>query len=262
VVSLSELQNLQKQFPNTALQINLGGFGELISNLDLNYSSIPTLDLSEKIIAACQKFIPNLIFSSKANSLFHNIFSTTRGLEPFDYLVKLRSQIDGSEKIEILPQLEKLLINKKLLQEDLLRQIATINTVSFLDDLSAAEKKLFPTNQDLTPDWQLKIKQLFESKLNAVFPKIISFSKQLTHEEINKLLISNLKKNLHSLSLLQFEETEDKNLENSFFEQKKFLLSLHQKKRKAKQIQPPLFQIKKTEEVILPPISIHQNESR
>ncbi len=258
---LERLTSLQDQFINTKLKININGLGELFNKMQLAYFSIQTLEFCEKLIDIFNIFKDKLSFTAIENSLVQSILNTTIGIEPYSELVKIKDQIDGSDKIEILPKLEKILINHQLLQDTLLRQIATLNSIQFVTDLPENERHLFQTNQDLNPKYQLQIKQLFEEKLKDNFTKSINFPRNSNHQEIKELLIFNLKNNLQSLSLLQFEENEDKHLEQSFSEQKKILLNLHKKKRKSKQIQPPLFQIKKTEEIILPPInpSIHES---
>jgi hypothetical protein len=74
-------------------------------------------------------------------------------------------------------------------------------------------------------------------------------------EQTKDIIISYLQQNLRSIRFCSFEALLPATEDNTGNAEKNFLLNINKmKKRKHQQIQPPLFQIKKTEEISIPPI--------
>ncbi|MGL5830902.1 MAG: hypothetical protein ACRCZE_02010 [Candidatus Altimarinota bacterium] len=159
--------------------------------------------------------------------------------------------------IHALEALENIL---STVQQNLSPQLTpTINLNTFQHHIFGCNPGLeTPENQTeegkSLPELSLKLQKIVEKHFPTLIDKSIFISAKYDLEEIKKMLIAHFKDGLSSFNYSHFAPLEESEKETGDLSNKYLSPVYSNRRRKPQEIQPPLFKLKKTEEISLPPI--------
>jgi ribonucleoside-diphosphate reductase alpha chain len=264
---LIDLENIQTFLINqtnstpspsaTQIKIQFTGWSDFLIKQNIAFGSVASLEIAEKIFSAIrEKVQPDIKLEIDLRSPLLAIIESSRGLEALDQLVSTKTNLDGQEIYQIHPLLKEKLNSLGLTNSELIKQIQESNSLAELYQIPVSIKSLFQTNGEIPPTFHLEFQRNLEKLLDGTIEKKIYFENSLDLEKIKAEFLREIQSGIRSIKLCQFDSlNKTENSENQSHD-KSFLLNIGQnKRRRHREIQPPLFQIKKTEEITLPPIS-------
>jgi ribonucleoside-diphosphate reductase alpha chain len=264
---LIDLENIQTFLINqtnstpspsaTQIKIQFTGWSDFLIKQNIAFGSVASLEIAEKIFSAIRsKVQPDIQLEIDLRSPLLAIIESSRGLEALDQLVSTKTNLDGQEIYQIHPLLKEKLNSLGLTNSELIKQIQESNSLAELYQIPISIKSLFQTNGEIPPTFHLEFQRNLEKLLDGTIEKKIYFENSLDLEKIKAEFLREIQSGIRSIKLCQFDSlNKTENSENQSHD-KSFLLNIGQnKRRRHREIQPPLFQIKKTEEITLPPIS-------
>lgn len=264
---LIDLENIQTFLINqtnstpsptaTQIKIQFTGWSNFLIKQNIAFGSVASLEIAEKIFSAIRsKIQPDIQLEIDLRSPLLAIIESSRGLEALDQLVSTKTNLDGQEIYQIHPLLKEKLNSLGLTNSELIKQIQESNSLAELYQIPVSIKSLFQTNGEIPPTFHLEFQRNLEKLLDGTIEKKIYFENSLDLEKIKAEFLREIQSGIRSIKLCQFDSlNKTENSENQSHD-KSFLLNIGQnKRRRHREIQPPLFQIKKTEEITLPPIS-------
>jgi ribonucleoside-diphosphate reductase alpha chain len=264
---LIDLENIQTFLINqtnstpspsaTQIKIQFTGWSDFLIKQNIAFGSVASLEIAEKIFSAIRsKVQPDIQLEIDLRSPLLAIIESSRGLEALDQLVSTKTNLDGQEIYQIHPLLKEKLNSLGLTNSELIKQIQESNSLAELYQIPVSIKSLFQTNGEIPPTFHLEFQRNLEKLLDGTIEKKIYFENSLDLEKIKAEFLREIQSGIRSIKLCQFDSlNKTENSENQSHD-KSFLLNIGQnKRRRHREIQPPLFQIKKTEEITLPPIS-------
>lgn len=239
------------------IKIQFTGWSDFLIKQNIAFGSVASLEIAEKIFSAIrEKVQPEIKLEIDLHSPLLAIIENSRGLEALEQLVTTKTNLDGQEIYQIHPLLKEKLNSLGLTNSELIKQIQENNSIAELYQIPVQIKSLFQTNSEIPPTFHLEFQRNLEKLLDGTIEKKIYFENSLDLEKIKAEFLREIQSGIRSIKLCQFEalsKTENSEDQNN---DKNFLLNIGQnKRRRHREIQPPLFQIKKTEEITLPPIS-------
>lgn len=256
---------LQKQAQITSKQthltpkirINLTGWNDFLIDQKINYSSINAIELAEELFIELKKTLDSAIdIGVNLHSPLLSTLESSKGIECVDNLVTLKTNLDGQEIHQLHPALKNHLSDLGLLGNNTIKEIFENNSVAEMYKIPTHIKPLFKTSHEIDHQFHLELQKSLESIAGPNIEKRIYFKDTLDQENIKESLIERLKQGIQYIGNLQFGGLAKETVQIQGEPGKNFLMTLKKSKnRKHREIQPPLFQIKKTEEITLPPIT-------
>lgn len=237
--------------------ISFTGWADLLIRKNIAYDSISAMELAEKLFnQAKQTLSPNTRISINLRSPLLNILQTGHGLEALEQLANIKTNLEGQDVYQLNPLLKTILTQQNIASEQLAQTIFENNSISESPQVPTRLKLLFKTAQEIDHQFHLELQRKMEEILGGHVEKKIFFQNPLDQEKIKESLAEKLAQGLQNIAFLQLGILQQDNSEKENEISKNFLTTLNKnKKRRHREIQPPLFQIKKTEEITLPPIS-------
>jgi ribonucleotide reductase alpha subunit len=261
---LKQQNHLEKTLKTAQIKtcIYFTGWTDFLIRKKIVYGSISSIELAEKIFAGIRAAVDlSIELSVTLHSPLLSLFDQTAGIECLDYLASLKINLDGQEVHQLHPSLKEYLTELGLPVNESTRQIYETNSLNDLYQIPVNVRQLFKTSREIDPQFHLELQKEIEKKLQGEIEKRVYFENSMELEKIKDILLEKLKLGINSIGFFQFGTVnkfpEESDPENA----KSFLMTLGKnKKRRHREIQPPLFQIKKTEEILLPPVSNQQNQ--
>ncbi|MBD3270472.1 hypothetical protein GF376_03015 [Candidatus Peregrinibacteria bacterium] len=246
---INDLENIKNHYQEHNIKINFNGFYDLLFRLKLEFESVKTLEIITQILDELSKKIKKyFILVIDLDDPIIDLTENSSGLDPYDHLIVEKTNLEGQKVLIANPVLENYLNETSLHTDDILNQIAEDKSIQNLNVIDPNIKSLLITGKDINPEWNIKIQSLFENVFEYVekklhLPNSFNFKKLISLANISNIHIDNY-----------LDELKEKHKTTNY------LVKTIQN-RNSVQVQPPLFQLKKTEEISLPPItSKHQNE--
>ncbi len=114
------------------------------------------------------------------------IAGCSSGVEPIFALALIRNVMDNTELPEAHPALEKVLRERHLYSEDVMKDIAQIGG---LHDLDVPEdlKKVFVTAHDVSPEWHIRMQAAYQDHVDNAVSKTVNFNKDATAEDVERV---------------------------------------------------------------------------
>ena len=111
------------------------------------------------------------------------IAAASSGIEPYFALAFERNVMDNTRMVESNPYLEAILRHENLHTPDLMATIAATGT---LDDTPIPDwiKDLFPTSQEITPNWHVRMQAAVQAHVDNAVSKTINFPESATEDDI------------------------------------------------------------------------------
>jgi ribonucleoside-diphosphate reductase alpha chain len=110
------------------------------------------------------------------------------GVEPIFALAFIRNVMDNTELPEAHPALEKVLKERDLYSEDLMKGIAAVGG---LHDMDVPEdlKKVFVTAHDVSPEWHIRMQAAFQDHVDNAVSKTVNFPNQARPEDVERVYL-------------------------------------------------------------------------
>lgn len=257
-LQLQAQQESKKTGAPVSVKINFCGWAELLIEMKTAYDSLTAIELAEKIFALARKTVgPGVRLGTDLHSPLMAALSAGKGFEALEQLVTTRSSLEGQEVYQAHWLLKRKLDQHGLTAPELLKNIADHNSLQEIYQLPTALKPLFRTGSEIDHRFHLEFQRKIEEAAgNECIEKKIYFNNPLDQEKIKNAIIEHLGRSQGILGFFQFGQISQPGGEKENQPGHNFLSTINrQRRQRHREIQPPLFQIKKTEEITLPPIS-------
>ena len=116
------------------------------------------------------------------------IAGCSSGVEPIFALAYIRNVMDNTELPEAHPALERVLKERGLYSEGLMKSIAAVGSLHDMDvpdDL----KKVFVTAHDVTPEWHIRMQAAFQDHVDNAVSKTVNFPNQAKPEDVERVYL-------------------------------------------------------------------------
>ncbi len=116
------------------------------------------------------------------------IAGCSSGVEPIFALAYIRNVMDNTELPEAHPALERVLKERGLYSESLMKGVAAVGSLHDMDvpdDL----KKVFVTAHDVTPEWHIRMQAAFQDHVDNAVSKTVNFSNQAKPEDVERVYL-------------------------------------------------------------------------
>ncbi len=257
LTALSDLNEIlpiliQNEAQSSVIKVYLDGFAEFLINQKISYFSLQTLEIIKELGQIISAF-PQINIATNCNSFSSEIFKTTAGLEPLPYLVKTKVNLEGQENYFFHPILEKNLLSADINPTELINKIKEQENLDAASWLPANLQQIFMLGGEIDPNWHFQIQAQLEKFTKTPIDKKIYLHQLITVEQLVKILKKQLTQGILQIGKLEFVAKE---IINYSPDSPQFLMKMSaNRKRPSTELQPPLFAIKKTEEITLPPIT-------
>lgn len=250
-------ESRKQQTSPLVAKINFTGWAELLIATGISYDSLTAIDLAEKIFLLARKSLASTTLTgTDLRSPLLGIFSGSRGLEALEQLASARTNLEGQEVLKLHPQLNAQLQQHGLVTANLTKNIFENNSLQDIYQIPPSLKALFRTGPEIDHQFHLEFQRKIEQTTGSNIEKKIYFGNPLDQEKIKNALLKHLIGSQSCLGFFQFGSQIQNEEEKTTSPGRNFLGTINrQRKHRHREIQPPLFQIKKTEEILPPPIS-------
>ena len=116
------------------------------------------------------------------------IAGCSSGVEPIFALAFIRNVMDNTELPEAHPAFERVLKDRGLYSEDLMKAVAAVGGLHDMDvpdDL----KRVFVTAHDVTPDWHIRMQAAFQDHVDNAVSKTVNFPNQAKPEDVERVYL-------------------------------------------------------------------------
>jgi ribonucleoside-diphosphate reductase alpha chain len=116
------------------------------------------------------------------------IAGCSSGVEPIFALAYIRNVMDNTELPEAHPALERVLRERGLYSEGLMKSIAAVGGLHDMDvpdDL----KKAFVTAHDVSPEWHIRMQAAFQDHVDNAVSKTVNFPKEARPEDVERVYL-------------------------------------------------------------------------
>jgi ribonucleoside-diphosphate reductase alpha chain len=117
------------------------------------------------------------------------IAGCSSGVEPLFALAFIRNVMDNTELAEAHPIFERVVRERGLYSEDLMKKVAAAGSLHDLDDLPTDLKRVFPTAHDVTPEWHVRMQAAFQDHTDNAVSKTVNFPNSATPEDVEQVYI-------------------------------------------------------------------------
>ena len=116
------------------------------------------------------------------------IAGCSSGVEPVFALAFIRNVMDNTELPEAHPVLERVLKERGLYSEGLMKGIAAVGG---LHDMDVPEdlKEVFVTAHDVTPEWHIRMQAAFQDHVDNAVSKTVNFPNQAKPEDVERVYL-------------------------------------------------------------------------
>jgi ribonucleoside-diphosphate reductase alpha chain len=114
------------------------------------------------------------------------IAGCSSGVEPIFALALIRNVMDNTELSEAHPALERVLRERGLYSEELMKRIATVGG---LHDMDVPEdlKRVFVTAHDVSPEWHIKMQAAYQDHVDNAVSKTVNFPNDARPEDVDRV---------------------------------------------------------------------------
>lgn len=201
---------------NRKIGLGVMGFADALVLMGIPYNSEEALSTAESII----KFIyekakntsvelagkrgpfPNFngsVYDSLGNPRIRNatvlsiaptgtisiIAGCSSGIEPLFALAYIRNVMEGTKLLEINPYFEAVARKRSFYSEELMHQIARKGTLKKIDGIPEDIRRIFVTDWDITPEWQVKMQAVFQKYTDNSVSKTINLPAEAMPEDVS-----------------------------------------------------------------------------
>ncbi len=116
------------------------------------------------------------------------IAGCSSGIEPIFALVFIRNVMDNTQLLEVHPVLERVLKERGLYSESLMKSIAAVGG---LRELEVPEdlKRVFVTAHDVAPEWHIRMQAAFQDHVDNAVSKTVNFPNHATPKDVERVYL-------------------------------------------------------------------------
>lgn len=116
------------------------------------------------------------------------IAGVSSGIEPLFALSYIRNIMDGEEMIEVNPIFERVLRERNLYSEELLKEIAKKGSIQDIKEIPDDIKRVFVTAHDIAPKHHVLMQATFQKHTDNAVSKTVNLPHTATKKEINDII--------------------------------------------------------------------------
>ncbi len=117
------------------------------------------------------------------------IAGCSSGVEPVFAYVFIRNILDGTEMIEVNPILKKVLRDRGLYEEGLLKKIAKEGSLAHIEEIPEDIKRVFVSSHDVSPEYHIRMQAAFQKYTDNAVSKTVNFKKEATRDDVRQVYL-------------------------------------------------------------------------
>ncbi len=117
------------------------------------------------------------------------IAGCSSGVEPIFAYVFVRNIMDNTEMVEVNPILQKMLQDRELYNEELMKKIASQGTLAHIEEIPQDIKDVFVCSHDINPIYHVRMQAAFQKYTDNAVSKTVNFPKSATQEDVKEVFI-------------------------------------------------------------------------
>ena len=115
------------------------------------------------------------------------IAGCSSGVEPVFAYVFIRNVMDGTEMIEVNPILKKVLVDRGIYSDDLMKQIAQEGSLAHIMEIPEDIRRTFVCAHDVSPLYHVKMQAAFQKYTDNAVSKTVNFSHDAKVEDVQEV---------------------------------------------------------------------------
>jgi ribonucleoside-diphosphate reductase alpha chain len=117
------------------------------------------------------------------------IANASSGVEPLFAVSFVRQVLDNNKLVEVNPHFEKIAREMGFYSEELMQRIAEHGTVSDMEEIPEAVRRVFVTAHDITPEVHIEMQAGFQRHTDNAVSKTVNFPNNATVEDVEKVFL-------------------------------------------------------------------------
>lgn len=212
---LPEIEHMTKS--NRKIGLGVMGWADMLIELGIPYDSDEAIALAHKVmgfideeakrasedLAVGRGVFPNFpgsTWEQKGRRLRNATVTTiaptgtisiiagsSSGIEPLFALALIRNVMDNTELPEANPALERVLRERDLYSEELMRSVAAQGSLEGIEGIHDDLKRVFVTAHDVTPVWHVRMQAAFQDHIDNAVSKTVNFPHDATPADVEEV---------------------------------------------------------------------------
>lgn len=116
------------------------------------------------------------------------IANCSSGVEPVFALAYIRNVMDNTELPEAHPVFERVVKERGLYSESLMKSVAAVGSLHELD-VPGDLKRVFVTAHDVAPEWHIRMQAAFQDHVDNAVSKTVNFPNQARPEDVERVYL-------------------------------------------------------------------------
>lgn len=142
---------------------------------------------SESIFAGGEPLRNATITTIAPTGTLSIIAGCSSGVEPVFAYVFVRNIMDGTELLEVNPILQRVLEERGLYSDALLRKIAKAGTLAHLEEIPEDIRRVFVCSHDVSPLYHVKMQAAFQKYTDNAVSKTVNFKNDARVEDVEQV---------------------------------------------------------------------------
>jgi len=211
---LPEIEKMTKS--NRKIGLGVMGWADMLVELGIGYDSEEAIELAHQVMGFIhEEAIKTSEELAKERGVFPNYEESTwidkskrvrnatlttiaptgtisiiagcsSGVEPIFALALIRNVMDNTELPEAHAALERVLREKDLYSENLMKDIAEVGGLHDLD-VPDELKRVFVTAHDVSPEWHIRMQAAYQDHVDNAVSKTVNFHKDATPQDVENV---------------------------------------------------------------------------
>ncbi len=115
------------------------------------------------------------------------IAGCSSGVEPVFAYVYIRNIMDGTELLEVNPILKRVLEERGLYSEALMKEVAQAGTLAHIDAIPEDIRRVFVCSHDISPIYHIKMQAAFQRHTDNAVSKTVNFPHEATVDDVREV---------------------------------------------------------------------------